>query len=142
MTKSVLLGAGSGAAIGGLTGKALSEDEAGNGVTFGAITGAIVGGLTGHLIKQKLDKRDQQVRRETLFNLEKFDVSTPQGRAFSQGSYHGLTAPKIETEWVPTRVEGKKLVEGHKVWIITDEAQWIPGEEIELKKSTKTRGKR
>ena len=39
----------------------------------------------------------------------------------------------LQSEWV----EGKKLIEGHKIFLITDEAQWIPNQELKQKSNNK-----
>lgn len=114
------IGAGAGAVIGSKSNKSNSS----KGRAIGALTGALFSGIVGYFVHKRIEKRDAKIRRQTLFNLDKHDVSRPQGFGFS--SAHGVTAPKIESEWVPTRVEGKKLIEGHKVWLITDDIKWVP----------------
>ena len=36
-----------------------------------------------------------------------------------------LTLPKMESEWVEPQVRGKRFIEGHRVWIMTEDPQWI-----------------
>lgn len=127
---SVLLGASAGAAAGAGVGSVASPESRSQGAVTGALIGAVVGGLSGLFVHKTLESRDNQTRRETLFNLEKFNVSSPRGASSSDG--HGLTMPVVESQWVDTEVQGKKLVEGHRVWVITEEPQWVPG------KNTKT----
>ena len=33
--------------------------------------------------------------------------------------------PKVEVEWVDTQVKGKRLVEGLRVWVVTEDPQWV-----------------
>ncbi len=129
--KSIWSGIGIGAVSGGAICSGVSHKNRQKGAIVGALSGALIGGIASYYIDQGLSSRDEEVRRKTLFNLDKFNVSAPMNGI--DGNYHGLTMPAVESEWVPTKVEGKKLVEGHKIWIITEDAQWIPGNEIKAK---------
>ncbi|MCB9092884.1 MAG: hypothetical protein H6621_00120 [Halobacteriovoraceae bacterium] len=124
MRDSVLTGMGTGAALGAANGAALSSDNRNKGALTGALVGVAVGGIASYFIHNGLEKRDARIRRDTLFNLEKFNVSGPQGMSIDGG--HGLTMPVVESQWVDTQVQGKKLVEGHRVWVISEEPQWVP----------------
>jgi hypothetical protein len=70
--KSIALGlaagAGTGAAIGALT------SPHGQGAMTGLAVGALVGGIASYFVDKGLQDRDQDVRRDTLFNLEKHGV--------------------------------------------------------------------
>lgn len=70
---SLILGAGSGAVVGGVIGNQNSSDR-GEGTIKGAVIGGVVGGLASYLIHGSLEKRDAIVRRETLMNLERYEV--------------------------------------------------------------------
>lgn len=131
MNQTVLTSAGVGATAGAVVSHNTGSGSSMKKTAVGALTGAVISGVIGYFIHKRIEKRDAKVRRDTLFNLDKHDVSMPQGFNFS--SAHGLTTPKIESEWVPTRVEGKRLIEGHKIWLITDEARWIPSQELKKK---------
>lgn len=122
LDKTVLMSAGVGAGTGVIVG---NQVGAGNKKTLmSAAIGAVVSGAIGYFIHKGIEKRDEKVRRDTLFNLDRNDVSVPNGYGFS--SAHGVSAPKIESQWIPTQVQGKKLIEGHKIWLITDDVQWVP----------------
>ena len=119
-----MMSAGVGGTAGAVIGSKITGKNKKKSTIAGALIGAAVSGLAGFIFHRSVEKKEDKIRRETLFNLDRFDVSTPQGFGFSTA--HGVTAPKIESEWIPTRVQGKKLIEGHKVWLITDETKWVP----------------
>ncbi len=70
---SLILGAGSGAALGGIAGSQLPGAQDENAIK-GAVVGGVVGGLASYFIHGSLESRDAKVRRDTLLNLEKYDV--------------------------------------------------------------------
>jgi uncharacterized protein YcfJ len=70
---SLILGAGTGVAVGGVAGSQFDGDRGENAIK-GAVIGGIVGGLASYLIHGSLESRDARVRKEMLFHLEKFDV--------------------------------------------------------------------
>ena len=70
---SLLLGVGSSAVVGGAIGNQISRDR-GEGTIKGAVIGGVVGGIVSYFIHQFLEKRDANVRRETLMNLEHYEV--------------------------------------------------------------------
>lgn len=130
MKESLVLGIGSGAATGAITGSVIVDKNRGQAALQGALLGGVIGGIASYFIHGSVQKRDDLIRRETLFNLEKFNVSAPSPSSysipFSQGSGPEITSPKVEMQWIDTQVQGKKLIEGHRVWIMTEDAQWIP----------------
>lgn len=73
MKESLVLGAGSGALIGGVAGAQAPGDQSENTIR-GAVLGGVFGGLFSYLIHGSLEKRDANVRRETLMNLEHYEV--------------------------------------------------------------------
>lgn len=124
MSDSMILGIGSGAAAGAV----ISHQGEGDQGT-GAAVGAVVGGLSAYLIHKGVAKREEKIRRETLLNLDKFDVSAPPKSgtiSIPTGGGHYLTKPVVDMEWIETQVQGDKLVEGHRVWKIIEKPKWIP----------------
>jgi len=121
MKKSLLTGVTVGGVTGLATGVAVAKQKK-HAVTS-ALIGAAVGTLTSYFIHKGLEKRDAMVRRDTLLKLDQFDISTPYNLPVSA---HGITMPVVESQWVDTKVQGKKLIEGHRIWLISDDPKWIP----------------
>jgi hypothetical protein len=123
--KSIALGlaagAGAGATIGALT------SPHGKGAMTGLAVGALVGGIASYFIDKGLQDRDQNTRRDTLFNLEKHGVF---GSELSNGNKssapYGIAPAAVNEEYVETHVEdGTKLIEGHKIWTIQENSRWM-----------------
>jgi phage tail tape-measure protein len=123
--KSLALGLAAGAGTGAAMGAAFSSNHSKGAVT-GLAVGALVGGIASYFIDKGLQARDQDTRRDTLFNLEKHGVfgSRPAVRQ-KQGVPYGVTPAVVDEQFVDTHVEdGTRLVEGHKVWTIQEGSQW------------------
>lgn len=73
INRSLSLGTASGVAIGLSLAPLKQPHNSKNAVKFGVI-GALIGGVSSYFIHKSLIKRDENVRKETLFNLEKFGV--------------------------------------------------------------------
>jgi hypothetical protein len=73
MKDSLILGAGSGTVIGGIAGSQLKGDRGENAIK-GAVIGGVVLGIATYFIHGSLESRDARVRKDTLLNLEKYDV--------------------------------------------------------------------
>ena len=73
MSGSLLVGAGTGAAVGTASGVGFSNDK-GDGAWKGALIGGAVGLISSYFIHNGMEKRDADVRRDTLLNLERFGV--------------------------------------------------------------------
>lgn len=139
LSDSLILGIGSGAATGAIVGGQI-RDSGGDRAGAGAAIGAAVGGLSAYLIHKSFEKREEKIRRETLLNLEKYDVSSPpknKSEPVPIGQGHALTKPVVDMEWVETRVDGDKLVEGHRVWRIIEKSKWLPDDAAEKERSKK-----
>lgn len=126
--KSVTLGLGTGAVLGTTTGAALGGmyGQESKGALTGLAIGALVGGIAAYFIDGGLQKRDQETRQDTLFNLEKHGVfgSRPSVQKKSNIPYD-LTPATVDEQYIETHVEdGTKLIEGHKVWTIQENIQW------------------
>jgi hypothetical protein len=84
----LILGAGTGAAIGGIAGSQVHGDRGENALK-GAVLGGVVGGLASYLIHGSLESRDARVRKETLLGLEKYDVMGRESVNSSGGGAQG-----------------------------------------------------
>lgn len=69
----MILGAGTGVVVGAVAGNQIEGDKSENAIK-GAVIGGVVFGLASYLIHGSLEKRDSNVRRETLMNLEHYEV--------------------------------------------------------------------
>ena len=75
VTRSTLLGIGTGAAVGAVGGSILSQQDKSQAALNSALVMAVIGGVAGYFTHKAVEDRDAHVRQETLFNLEKFGVS-------------------------------------------------------------------
>jgi hypothetical protein len=105
--RSTLLGAGTGATVGGGTGLLISHDV--TGAAIGAATGAVTGGLIGYLFHKGNEKRQQSAGNQSATDAEKYPF---------------LTRPEVRTIWVPDTVEGNRYIERHRVFIIEKNSSW------------------
>lgn len=123
--KSIAFGLGTGAVTGAALGAAFSSNHS-QGAFTGLAIGALVGGIAAYFIDDGMKKRDQETRRDTLFNLEKHGVfGSHPAEKNKAGVPYGLTPAVVDEQFVDTHVEdGTKLIEGHKVWTIQEGTQW------------------
>ncbi len=81
LRESLILGAGTGVVAGGIAGNQTKGDKSEN-VIAGAVIGGVALGLVSYAIHGSLEKRDARVRRETLMNLEQYEVLGFEGANF------------------------------------------------------------
>lgn len=65
--------------VGGIAGNQSPGQDKSENVLKGAVIGGIVGGLASYAIHGSVESRDAKVRRDTLLNLEKYDVLGREG---------------------------------------------------------------
>jgi uncharacterized protein YcfJ len=70
---SLILGASTGVVAGAIAGNQIEGDRSENAIK-GAVIGGVIFGLASYAIHGSLEKRDAHVRRETLMNLEQYEV--------------------------------------------------------------------
>ncbi len=122
MKESLMLGVGTGAATGAVAGLVVGRQQSQAALT-GAAIGAVVGGVASYFIHDSIESRDSKVRRETLFNLEKFSVSRPGALEKAEDDYI-VDQSKVETQCFDTEVHGSKLIEAHCESVIVGSPEW------------------
>lgn len=122
MKESLVLGAVAGAATGAAISNTVDRDNQ-NTLTNGALAGVAIGLVASYFIHDGLEKRDSRVRRETLLNLDKFNVSHPAVQESDTDFY--VTPPKVETQCFDSDVRGNKLIEAHCESVIVERPEWI-----------------
>jgi hypothetical protein len=118
MKDGLILGAGSGAVAGAAVGLATHSGGAGSALIGGAI-GAAVGTGIAYLVQGNLESRDNEVRKNTLFSLEKFGVSDVPSQS---SSVPAITFHVVEEQKVETHRQGNRVIEGHRIWILSDDS--------------------
>ena len=127
--KSILLGTATGGVAGAISGVYWGVEDREKYAMQAALFTGLAGGITAYFVHKGLEKRDERTRQETLFNLDKFGL---EGETQKLHSIHNpvLMAPKIESRWIETQAQGKKLIEGHRVWVITEDSQWPENQQL------------
>jgi len=123
MKDSVLLGLGTGAIVGGVVGSLDKENP--DGAWRGAAIYGAVGALSSYLIHKGLEDRDSKVRKDTLFNLERYSVTRPTGQGLNYN--YSISAPNVDTECFETQVRSGKLIQAHCESTIVGQPEWVEG---------------
>ncbi|MBY0316109.1 MAG: hypothetical protein K2Q26_11350 [Bdellovibrionales bacterium] len=109
-----LIGASTGAAIGGI----IDPGAKGKYRTRNVIMGASLGGMTG-LVAGNIIGGEMESQKKLSY--EKGRASAPQAPA---GAMPQLTNPKVESRWVEARTVGNRYIEGHFEYIIAEPVRW------------------
>jgi hypothetical protein len=107
------LGAGMGAALGGIIDPGKNGKYRTRNVIVGATVGAIAGGFTGSSL---FDQKEQEKEIQELRNQSKASGRAPTPPELQQ--------PKVEAQWVESKVVGNKWIEGHYEYIISEPTRW------------------
>lgn len=126
MKESIFTGVGAGAVTGLVLGPAVDRN-ASDARLGGALIGAAVGGIAAYFIHKGLDDRDANVRKETLFNLDKYNVSQPGGGGGGMDYEYGIAPAGVSTDCFPTEIKGDKLIQAHCESKITGTPEWVKG---------------
>lgn len=109
------IGAGTGAALGGIVDPGKNGQYRTRNVIIGAGVGALAGGFTGAAIHEN-NERDKE--------LAYLKGKEAQRKASRSQSIPSLQQPKVEAVWVESKVVGNRYVEGHFEYIITEPTRW------------------
>jgi hypothetical protein len=109
------IGAGTGAALGGIVDPGKNGRYRTRNVIIGAGVGAIAGTLAGASMHES-NERDKE-----LAYLKGQDA---QRKSSKTQSVPSLQQPKVEAIWVESKVVGNRFIEGHFEYIITEPTRW------------------
>ncbi len=109
-----VIGAGTGAALGGIIAPGKNGQYRTRNVIIGAGVGAIAGSFAGAAIHENKE-RDKELA------YLKGRESKSSSRSPSPPS---LDKPKVEAQWVESKVTGNRWVEGHFEYVITEPTRW------------------
>lgn len=85
MVLGTAVGSSIGAAVGGMSSEKKKSKRAVNGALFGAGFGA----LSGYLLQKYLENKEEEVRRKTLFDLDKNSIWYPRGLPLLESERQG-----------------------------------------------------
>jgi len=109
------IGAGTGAALGGIVDPGKNGQYRTRNVIIGAGVGAIGGGLAGAAIHES-GQRDKE-----LAYLKGKEAERKSSRAKNPPA---LQQPKVEAVWVESKIVGNRYIEGHFEYVITEPTRW------------------
>ncbi len=109
------IGAGTGAALGGIVDPGKNGQYRTRNVIIGAGIGAIAGGFTGAAIHESNE------REKELAYLKGKEVER---KSSQQKAPPALQQPKVEAVWVESKVVGNRYIEGHFEYVITEPTRW------------------
>lgn len=110
------IGAGTGATLGGIVDPGKNGQYRTRNVIIGAGVGAIAGGFVGNSIHEN-NARDKE--------LAYLKGKEAQRKSSDAKSVPNLQQPKIEAQWVESKVQGNRYIEGHFEYIITEPTRWV-----------------
>ena len=97
-----------GAAVGGLAGGAIGQNQnSQGGAAVGAVVGAGLGSLISYLAFKDKNAKATSEKPKTL-----------------EDEFPFLTKPKIRSVIIPDTIEGNKFIKSHKVYILEDAGSW------------------
>lgn len=109
-----LIGAGTGAALGGIVDPGKNGEYRTRNVIVGGAVGGMAGLIAGSVIHDEMDsqKKDAYLKGR---------ASAPQAPA---GAMPSLKNAKVESKWIEGRVTGNRYIEGHFEYIIVEPTRW------------------
>lgn len=107
------IGAGTGAMLGGIVSK--NGEYRTRNVIIGGAVGALAGGVAGAAIHENTEREKELAYLKGRESKQ----STPKA-----GAMPNLQNPKVEAQWVESKVIGNRYVEGHFEYIIMEPTRW------------------
>jgi hypothetical protein len=108
------IGAGTGALVGGIVDPGKNGQYRTRNVIIGAGLGAIAGSVAGAAINENTERE-----REIAYLKGRESKNTSK-----TGSAPSLQQPKVEAQWVESKVAGNRYIDGHFEYIITEPTRW------------------
>lgn len=108
------LGAGTGAALGGIADPGKNGEYRTRNVVVGAALGGMAGMIAGSVIHTETEKQKKEA-------FLKGRASAPQAK---QGAMPDMKSPRVETRWIEGRIQGNRYIEGHFEYVIVEPARW------------------
>ncbi len=112
-----LLGTGAGAALGGIAAPGKNGKYRTRNVIIGAAAGGIAGTVAGAALFENTERQ-----KELAYLKGRESKDTP-----AKGNVPELQEPKVEAQWVETKVQGNKWIEGHYEYVIKEPVRWEVG---------------
>lgn len=109
-----MIGAGTGAMLGGIVDPGKDGEYRTRNVIVGAALGGMAGMVTGSVIHKEMDEQKKEA-------FMKGRASSPPPQA---GVMPSLTQARVRTEWIESRVSGNRFVEGHFEYVIEEPSRW------------------
>lgn len=122
-TKSVLFGAGTGAAAGAGIGALVDPGPKGRGriknAYIGAAAGAVLGGGAGYLLHETIEAKET-----AALEKGKAEGAMRAAQAASNGNPPNLIPAKVEVRFVDDQTKGNTFVPAHFEYVILEPARW------------------
>jgi hypothetical protein len=107
------IGAGTGAVLGGIA----TRD--GEYRTRNVIIGAAAGGLVGSIAGASIHENTEREKEIAYLKGRESKQNTPKA-----GAMPSLQNPRVEAQWVESKITGNRYIEGHFEYIIMEPTRW------------------
>lgn len=109
-----LLGAGTGAALGGIADPGKNGEYRTRNVIVGTALGGMAGLIAGSVLHEEVDSQKKDA-------FQKGRASAPQ---VNTGAMPSLKGARVDSRWIEGRVVGNRYIEGHFEYVIVEPARW------------------
>lgn len=111
-----VIGAGTGAAFGGIIDPGKNGEYRTRNVIIGSAIGGVAGAFAGSAIFESSEKKKQEAYESGQKNAK--------AKLSKQGHIPDLKNPKVEARWIEGKVVGNRYIDGHFEYIIIEPAHW------------------